>query len=59
MATRIENSRPNKRPQAVVTYSTGGGTITVVSGKMMRLDQRGFPDKNGVVTTAIGYSEVA
>ena len=47
MATRIENSRPTKRPQWVGTYSSGSGAVTVTSGRVTRKDLRGFPSTNG------------
>lgn len=51
MATRIERSRPNKRPQATATYTTATGAITLRTGKHIRLDPRGFPTTGGLDVT--------
>ena len=45
MATRLERSRPTKRPMAVGTYSTGTQTLTITAepARMPRLDPKGYP----------------
>lgn len=59
MATRIESKhRPPKRVMGTLTWSTGGSSFTG-TGRIPRLDQRGFPSKNGADTTRVTYTEVA
>ncbi len=59
MATRIESkSRTPKRVQASVTWADADGFLTVVSGKAMRPNQRGFPGSYGADTTAMTYADV-
>lgn len=59
MATRIENSRTPKRVQATMLWDVSEGAFVTVTGKAQRLDQRGFPNKNGAVTTAASYTSQA
>lgn len=48
MGTRIQDkSRPSKRPQALVDYSTGSGTYSW-AGRMPKVDPRGFPEYGGI-----------
>ena len=58
MATRIETSRTAKRVQGTMLWDVSDGAFTV-TGKVQRLDQRGFPNKNGAVTTAVTYTSQA
>ena len=39
-------------------WDVSDGAFTV-TGKVQRLDQRGFPNKNGAVTTAVTYTSQA
>jgi hypothetical protein len=49
MATRIQaKSRPAKKFLASATYSTGTGVVSAVSGRMPKLDDRGYPANGGV-----------
>ena len=45
MATRIENSRPHKRHMGTCSYSSY--TLSSVTGRVMRFDKRGFPNRGG------------
>ena len=58
MATRIENSRTAKRVQGTMLWDVSEGAFTV-TGKVQRLDQRGFPNKNGADITAVTYTSQA
>ena len=58
MATRIEKSRTNKRPQATMEYDEATATFSG-TGKIPRLDQRGFPTSLGADTTRAAYTFVA
>ena len=58
MATRIENSRTAKRVQGTMLWDVSDGAFTA-TGKVQRVDMRGFPNKNGAVTTAVTYTSQA
>lgn len=60
MATRIQSkSRTTKRPQATASYSTAGGTLSAVTGKFPKTDQRGFPLYAGADTVRTAVTVVA
>lgn len=59
MATRIENSRTPKRVQATMLWDVSEGSFVTVTGKVPRLDNRGFPNKNGADTTRVTYTSQA
>lgn len=59
MATRIENSRTPKRVQATMLWDVSDGAFVTVTGKVPRLDTRGFPNKNGADITAVTYTSQA
>ena len=58
MATRIENSRTAKRVQGTMLWDISDGAFTV-TGRVPRLDQRGFPNKNGADIAAVTYTSQA
>ena len=57
MATRIENSRTAKRVQGTMTWDTDA--FTAATGRVPRLDLRGFPNNNGADTTRVTYSDIS
>lgn len=59
MATRIENSRSPKRVQATMLWDVSSDAFVTVTGKVPRLDYRGFPNKNGADTTRVTYTSQA
>jgi len=59
MATRIENSRTSKRVQATALWDVSDGAVVSATGKLPRLDPRGFPTSNGVDTTRVTYTSQA
>lgn len=59
MATRIENSRTPKRVQATMLWDISSDAFVTVTGKVPRLDLRGFPNKNGADTTRVTYTSQA
>ena len=58
MATRIENSRTAKRAQGTMLWDVSDGAFTG-TGKVMRLNMRSFPSKNGADITAVTYASQA
>lgn len=58
MATRIETSRTAKRVQGTMLWDVGDEEFTV-TGKVMRLNMRSFPNKNGADITAVTYTSQA
>jgi len=58
MATRIETSRESKRVQGTMLWDVSDGAFTG-TGKLPRLDMRGFPNKNGADTTRVTYTSQA
>jgi len=54
MATRIESkSRTNKRPQGTAVWDISSGAYVSTTGKVPRLDGRGFPATAGLDITAV------
>lgn len=58
MATRIENSRTNKRPQGTVSYDEETEAFVSATGRIPRLDPRGYPTSFGMDTNAVEYTFV-
>ena len=40
-------------------WDVSEGGVAIITGKVQRLDQRGFPNKNGAVSTAVSYTSLA
>lgn len=60
MATRIESkSRTNKRPQGTALWDISEGAYISSTGRVPRLDQRGFPATAGLDITAVSRSTQA
>lgn len=59
MATRIENSRTAKRVQSTMLWDVSSDAFVTVTGKVQRLDMRGFPATNGADITATTYTSQA
>lgn len=59
MATRIENSRTAKRVQGTVLWDISDGEFVTTTGKVPRVDRRGFPTTNGADVTALSYASQA
>lgn len=60
MATRIESkSRAAKRVQGTAVWDISLGAYVTTTGKIPRLDQRGFPATAGLDITAVSRTEIA
>ena len=58
--TRIaKKSRTMKRYQGAMTWDISSAAFVGTTGKPMRLDVRGFPQKFGCDTTAVAYTDQA